>query len=194
MLEPRAQVRRIGILDHTVPIASSKAVTARTLGPQTRFVLRLAAADAARIAQVAGLTLAGPINRANEYQRRTAARLGPDEWLLLAPEGEATALRDATAAALAGCHHTLVDISHRNAAIEITGRAAPDVINAGCPLDLGLDRFKPGDATRTLFGKVEIVLIRLDDAGGVPVYRLEFWRSFGRFVHGFIVEVAREFA
>lgn len=191
MLEPRTPARRIGIFDAFEPLADASVVACRPLGPQARFVLRLAAADAARLGHLGGLDLGGPINRASSVERRIAARLGPDEWLLLAPECDATTFHDAASTALAGTHHTLVDISHRNAAIEISGHAAPDVLNAGCTLDLG--KFQPADATRTLLGKVEIVLIRLDDVAGAPCYRIEFWRSFGRFLHAYLAEAAREF-
>ena len=39
-------------------------------------------------------------------------------------------------------------------------------------------------------GKAEIVLMRLDDR---PTYRVECWRSFASYVHGFLTEAAREF-
>lgn len=186
--------RRIGILDHLPPIVRGEAVSVRAIPPQARFVLRAGAADAARAGASVGLDLSQPINRAVEAQGRTAARLGPDEWLLLTAETDAEPLQTAIAIGFADAHHTLVDISHRNAAVEISGPMVPDVLNAGCPLDLGLDRFRPGDATRTPFGKIEIVLLRLDDHDGQPRYRVEFWRSFGRFVHAFIAEAAREYS
>ncbi|MEQ1614570.1 MAG: sarcosine oxidase subunit gamma family protein [Hyphomicrobiaceae bacterium] len=194
MLEKREAARRIGVLDQVAAITTAGAVAVRAVEPQSRFVLRLAATEAARVGRVAGLNLAGSINRANVAQERTAARLGPDEWLLLAPAGDAAVLGDVIGEALAGCHYTLVDISHRNAAVEISGPAAAAVLNAGCPLDLGLDKFKAGDATRTLFGKVEIVLLRLENVHGEPRYRIEFWRSFGRFLHAYLAEATREFS
>jgi sarcosine oxidase, subunit gamma len=119
-----------------------------------------------------------------------AARLGPNEWLLLGPEHDEEALARQIEAALAGRLHALVDIGHGTAAVEVSGRHAPDVLNAGCPLDLANDAFPTGSATRTLLGKAEIVLMRLDDA---PTYRVECGRSFARYVHDFLLEAAREF-
>lgn len=119
----------------------------------------------------------------------TIARLGPDEWLVLGPEGRA--LEAHWSDALAGQAHSLVDISHRQVAIEVAGLRARDVLNGGCPLDLSDEAFPPGAATRTLLGKAEIVLIRADAALS---YRVECWRSFAPYVYGLLSEVAREAA
>ena len=83
--------------------------------------------------------------------------------------------------------HALIDVSHRNVAFEIAGPRAAAALNAGCPLDLHETAFPPGTATRTLLGKAEIVLIR---PGSQPVYRVECWRSFATYVHGFLLEAA----
>ena len=58
-----------------------------------------------------------------------------------------------------------------------------DVLNAGCPLDLADARLSDRHRHAHLLGKAEIVLMRLDDA---PTYRVECWRSFAAYVHGFL--------
>jgi sarcosine oxidase, subunit gamma len=192
MLENRTIARRLGSLDHIEPWPATPAVTIRALPPEARFVLRLGAADAARLGKVGGLDIMQPINRMSRTETRLAARLGPDEWLLIAPEAEAEVVQQDVAQALAGCPHALVDVSHRNAAIRVTGTAAAVVINAGCPLDLGRDRFAPCAASRTLLGKAEIVLLHIATAEGDGGYRIECWRSFARYVHAFLVQAATE--
>ena len=82
MLENRSAVRRTGVLDHAEPLAGSFGVAIGALPPEARFVLRLAFADAQRIGSVAGLMLDLPINQFRG-EGRMAARLGPDEWLLV---------------------------------------------------------------------------------------------------------------
>jgi len=130
-----------------------------------------------------------PINRCVTLEGMTIARLGPDEWLVLGSEGHA--LEAHWSAALAGQVHSLVDISHRQVAIEVAGLRARDVLNGGCPLDLSDEAFAAGAATRTLLGKAEIVLIR----GGTELsYRVECWRSFAPYVFGLLRAVAAEFA
>jgi sarcosine oxidase, subunit gamma len=192
MPEILAAAPRVGALERTQPIEHLPEISIQPLGAQARFVLRLSAEDAARVGQAAGMRLSQPINRASEAASRTAARLGPDEWLLLAPDADASACREQVVADLAGVFHALVDVSHRNVGITVAGRAAAAVLNAGCTLDL--DRFEPGSVTRTLLGKAEIVLFRLADGGdGLPRFRIECWRSLGRYVHAFIAQEAAEY-
>ena len=66
-------------------------------------------------------------------------------------------------AALAGLHHSLVDVSHRHVAFRVAGARAADVLNSGCPLDLSPPAFPAGAATRTLLGKAEVILAKTDD-------------------------------
>lgn len=119
-----------------------------------------------------------PINRASIAGRRLAARLGPDEWLLVAPAGDSPDF-----SALQGRHHSLVDVSHRYVAFAVDGDSAPLILAAGCPLDLHPDFFTAGSATRTLLGKAEIILWRL---GQAPSYRVECARSFAGYVERFL--------
>ena len=112
----------------------------------------------------------------------------PFEQLLLAPE--AADLVPTLAPALRDLSHSLVEVSHRQIALEISGPHAADVLNAGCPLDLELSAFPVGMCTRTVFAKAEIVLWRTDET----VFHVEVWRSFASYVTEFFAEVAREVA
>lgn len=172
-----------------------------------RFALRLAP-PAARLSlrllgtadgggQAAGFDLSQPINALRESATdqgapRLSARLGPDEWLLIAggATDDAAALARQVAADLGARAHTIVDISHRNVAIELAGAEAVDVLNTGCPLDLGDAAFAPGSATRTLYGKAEIILMRTGSTER-PVFRVECWRSFGRYLDAYLRDAAQ---
>jgi sarcosine oxidase subunit gamma len=118
-----------------------------------------------------------------------SARLGPDEWLLATGATELDPRAEITAG-LVGTFHALVDIGHRNVGIEVAGRHAPEVLNGGCPLDLADHVFSPGTATRTIFGKAEIVLFR---QGPERSYHIECWRSFAPYVRDLLMDTAREF-
>jgi sarcosine oxidase, subunit gamma len=170
-------------------------VTIRALQAEARWSLRIHERDAARLKTVAGFQLDLPINRFHAHDGRMATRIGPDEWLLLAPEADAEIITVELSAALKDQHHALVDVSHRNVAFAVSGPAAANVLNAGCPLDLHADQFPPGMATRTLLGKCEILLFRTDDGaiGTTPAFRVECWRSFATYVNAFLSESAREF-
>jgi sarcosine oxidase subunit gamma len=185
-------MRRRGALDGTGEAvrASSPAAAIRVLPPQCRLVLRIEEAAPARIFFAAGFALKFPINRFVAAGANLSARLGPDEWLLLARDGEEREVAARVGAALAGYDHAIFDIGHRHAGFELSGPRAADVLNAGCPLDLTPRRFPTGSATRTLLGKAEIVLMRMD---GAPTFRLECARSLARYVDEFLAEAAREF-
>jgi len=151
------------------------------LDPCARWSLRMP-----QTLLVDGFALELPVNRASSVERRMCARLGPDEWLLCAPQSAAPNFD-----ALQGRHHSLVDVSHRYAGLAIEGDAAHLVLAAGCPLDLDSTVFTAGSATRTLLGKAEIVLWRLDAA---PAFRVECARTFAPYVQAFLQEAAREFS
>ncbi len=181
--------RRITVLP-TSRVDSAAQISLAPLEPSARFALRMRAATAEELGESASFRFDIPINTCVVTNDRTIARLGPDEWLLLASDAEGERLSREITAALAGKFFSLVDISHRNAAIAVAGAHARETLNGGCPLDLGDEAFPPGSATRTLMGKAEIILLR---PGAEAVYRVECWRSFAPYVSAFLNEVAREF-
>jgi sarcosine oxidase, subunit gamma len=144
-----------------------------------------AAADAA--GRGFGVALPLQAGRTVRDGRRAALWLGPDEWLLLLPEDDVTAVTQRMAETLAGVAHALVDVGHRQAAIGVRGALAAVVLNAGCPLDLDILAFPPGACTRTLFGKAEIVLWRREEGS----FHVEVARSFVPYVAGLLVAAAR---
>jgi len=132
----------------------------------------------------------GPL-RAHADATRATLWLGPDEYLLL-DFGSSTSTADLVAALetpLGGIPHALVDISHRQFAVGVTGPHAADILNGACPLDLDLREFPVGMCTRTVFAKADIVLWRT----AAETFHLEVWRSFAGYVTGVLAEIASEF-
>jgi sarcosine oxidase, subunit gamma len=169
-----------------VPTVSETAVL-HPLPPTARFILRGTA-----VATLAGAALGLVIDqtpcRASQAGVRAALWLGPDEYLLLAPDAEARALALALEQTLAGAPHALVDVSHRQTGLAVSGTHAADILNSGCPLDLDLAAFPVGMCTRTVLAKAEIVLWR----SAPDVFRIEVWRSFTDYVARFLDAAARE--
>jgi sarcosine oxidase, subunit gamma len=155
--------------------------------PAARFILR--GAEAVRVAcgMVFGAEPPSQLGPAGEGAGRAALWLGPDEWLLIADSADASAVDDVLETVLEGTAHSLVDVSHRQIGLIASGPAAARVLNAGCPLDLGLEAFPVGFATRTLFDKAEIVLWRRAQA----VFHVEIWRSFAPYLVASLAEAAR---
>jgi sarcosine oxidase subunit gamma len=155
--------------------------------PAAHFILR--GAEAVRVAcgMVFGADLPSELSAAGEGDKRAALWLGPDEWLLMSDGADALHIGEVLESVLDGTAHSLVDVSHRQIGLIASGPAAARVLNAGCPLDLGLKAFPVGMATRTLFDKAEIVLWRRAE----DVFHIEIWRSFAPFLAASLAEAAR---
>jgi sarcosine oxidase subunit gamma len=154
--------------------------------PATRLILR----GRAEAAQAAAFGPTPPLQplRAAEKGARAAIWQSPDEWLLIAEDSEPATLIETLQTALAGIPHGLVDVSHRQAALEVSGPGAARLLNAGVPLDLALAAFPVGMAARTLLVKAEILLWRR----GVERFRLEFGRSFSTYVVDILAQAAAD--
>lgn len=185
---PEIATTRQGAFDRLA--ARAAAVTFTPCPPASRFVFRGRPGGFEAAGSAFGVALPQTACRAATAGTRSALWLGPDEWLLLAEDGAVGAIETAFASGLASQPHSLVDVSHRNTAVEIAGPAAADVLNAGCPLDLRLEAFPVGMCTRTVFAKAEIVLWRID----TNRFRVEVWRSFAAYLWGLLDEIRREHA
>jgi sarcosine oxidase subunit gamma len=156
--------------------------------PATRLILR-GRAEAAKAA-AAGFGPVPPLRplRAAEKGARAAIWQSPDEWLLIAEDAEPAALIETLQTALAGIPHGLVDVSHRQTALEVSGAGAARLLSAGVPLDLAPAAFPVGMATRTLLVKADILLWRR----GAERFRLEFGRSFSTYVVDILAQAAAD--
>ena len=131
----------------------------RQLPPMARWSLRVDLEAASAAAGAAGIPLSAEACRARLLGDWVALWLGPDEQLLVGPESGAVAMATGLNQAF-----SLVDVSHRQEAIEVSGMHAADLINTGCPLDLGLQSFPPGSCTRTLLAKADRKSTRLNSS------------------------------
>ncbi len=158
----------------------------RPLPPAGRWILRGGAK--VRLAAEGALKLAVPAAacRAHAAGDSAALWLGPDEWLLISGEHTAQECAATLRGALASLPHSLVDVSHRQIALEVSGPDAPLLLAAGCPLDLDAAAFPEGMCTRTMLSKAEIVLWRT----AADAFRIEVWRSFAPYVSAFLSEAA----
>ncbi len=158
--------------------------TLRLLPPATRFILQCGKDARERAGIAFGLPMPEAACHAESAAGRAALWLGPDERLLLAPDGTAESVAAALGAALVGHPHSLVDVSHRQVALRIAGPRASDLLASGCPLDLDPGAFPAGMCTRTVLARAEVVLWRLSP----EEYHLETGRSFS----GYVLEWLRE--
>ncbi len=160
----------------------------RMLPAAARFIFRGNPAAQAAASAAFGVALASDACRAGANGARSTLWLGPDEYLLIVPEGEARTIAADLARALGNEPHSLVDVSHRQVALELSGPHATWLLEAQCPLPLRLEAFPVGQCTRTVFGKAEILLWRTD----AETFRVEVARSFTGYVVDLLREIARE--
>jgi sarcosine oxidase subunit gamma len=149
--------------------------------PLTRASVRAGPDAVVTIGDTLGVVLPITPCRTSGSGDRCALWLGPDEWLVIADQGTDLPATLPTA--------SIVDVSQAFTGIAVSGPRATWTINAFCALDLHIAAFPVGMCTRTLFGKAQIILWRLD----VEVFRIEVARSIAPYVWDLLEEARREF-
>jgi sarcosine oxidase subunit gamma len=89
---------------------------------------------------------------------RAVLWLGPDEWLVLETPGDGTGLIASLSAALAGTHHSVVDVGANRVALELGGPGRLDLLARGCSLDLHPRAWRAGMCAQTMLAKAQVVL------------------------------------
>lgn len=169
-----------------IAVASRAVADVAVLPPATRFIFRGQGTAVAACGAVFGVELPDVACRASVVAGRSALWLGPDEWLLIDDRVDNSVAAGALSRALAAEVCSLVDISHRQIGLLVSGPQAADLLNAVIMLDLEKARFPINGCARTLFGKAEIVLWRC----AAHQFRIEVWRSFAGYVADMLAEAA----
>lgn len=165
-------------------VSSAAGVALTPAAPAARVSLRADPSNVVALSKALGFELPlHPKTSGRNERGRLAAWLGPDEWLVIDEAGDPLA-----DLAKAKVLHSAVNISHRNTAIMVTGRGARATLESGCPQDLGDAAFPVGAASRTVLGKIEVVIIRT----GETEFRVECWRSFSDYAFTFLSEAAKD--
>lgn len=173
--------------------AGSKAVRIELLPFRSAVNLRGPATEAFAKAVEAAFGAALPLepNRWSGGRDRAALWLGPDEWLLVAPDGEAQAIQDAIRGALsADPWLSLVDVSHNYTSLRVSGSAMRALLAKGIELDLHPSVLVAGDCVQTLMAKARVLLRALDDGSAI-----ELWvrNSYARYSAEWLLDAAAEF-
>ncbi len=117
--------------------------------------------------------------------------LGPDEWLVVAPDRRNEMQVEQLRAALGGLHHSVTDLSANRTVIEIAGSDARVVLAKGCPIDLHGSAFKPPQVAQTLLAKSQVILQCVEAR---PLFRLFVRLSFASYVSEWLLDAAAELA
>jgi sarcosine oxidase subunit gamma len=118
-------------------------------------------ASAGRVETALGLELP-EANRVSESGGRRAIWLAPDEWLVVAADGEERSLVALLTEAIAG-EGSVVDLSANRTGLELAGPAARTVLATWCSLDFHSRAFGPGQCAQTLIHKAGVLVEQRGD-------------------------------
>ncbi|KUO02759.1 sarcosine oxidase subunit gamma [Streptomyces caeruleatus] len=148
-----------------------------------------ASETADRIGKALGAPLPRRCGHTGAAGPHTTLWLGPDEWLVLS-RAEASQVTAELKDALGGDPGSVVDVSANRTTLELSGPAARQVLEKGCPLDLHPRAFGPGRAVSTTVGPVAVLLWQVDDT---PTYRLFPRSSFADHLARWLVDAMSEY-
>jgi sarcosine oxidase subunit gamma len=147
------------------------------------------------------LALTGPIERVLECslprtpntfaatpERQKVLWLGPDEWLVMTPEGREAAVAQALRQASGDGFVTVVELGSGHTVIELSGARAREVIAKGCPLDLHPRRFGPGRCAQSRLARTLVTIAQVDPA---PTFELIVRRSFADYLWQWLQDACR---
>ncbi len=192
--DTRADLRRGPLHDWALEDAGGSAVTLSATGFRALVILRGRPDDESFVAaarEVLGVDLPLAPNRWTGDEARAVLWLGPDEWLILAPDGEAPDIDDRLRAAMGSDPWlSVVDVSQNYTGLTLTGPAARDVLAKGCSLDLHVRNFRTGDCAQSLLAGTLILLRATENADCI-----ECWvrNSFARYTAQWLMDAMAEF-
>ena len=120
----------------------------------------------------------------------TVLWLGPDEWLVVTPDGQETELAKRINDALAGQHFAVSDVSDSRVVIGLTGVHGRDVLMKGCSLDLHPRVFTAGDCAQSSLARCHMLLHQINE---IPTYDVYVHRSFSDYAWRWLEDAAREY-
>ena|SRR3712207_5513898 len=143
----------------------------------------------ARLGERLGAALPARCGQVTSSGRHSALWLGPDEWLVVS-ETDGGVLAAELCDALAGDPGSVVDVSANRTTLELSGPAARETLEKGCPVDLHPRSFGPGRAVTTTSGPVPVLLWQT----GATTYRILPRSSFADYVARWLLDATTEFA
>ncbi|MFE6175715.1 sarcosine oxidase subunit gamma [Streptomyces sp. NPDC056464] len=144
---------------------------------------------AGRIEKALGASLPRQCGHTTTSSPRSVLWLGPDEWLVVSQADDSAVLADLHEA-LGADPGSVVDVSANRTTLELSGPAARQALEKGCPLDLHPRSFGPGRAVSTTVGPVAVLLWQVDDT---PTYRLLPRSSFADYLARWLIDAMDEY-
>ena len=142
------------------------------------------------VQHVLGVTVPLEPNAVANVDQVSVIWLGPDEWLVVVPDGHEQAIEQELREALAGIHFAVTDVGDSRAVIGISGPHARDVLKKGCSVDLHPRVFGSGQCAQTALARCHMLLHQIDQA---PTYDMYVHRSFADYIWCWLEDAAQEY-
>lgn len=175
----------------TAAVTGARGVTLTEWPFLTMVNLRVAPASEAadRMEKILGASLPRECGHTTTSGPHTVLWLGPDEWLVVS-QAEAAAVTAELREALGTDPGSVVDVSANRTTLELSGPAAREVLEKGCPLDLHSRAFAAGQAVSATVGPIAVLLWQVDDR---PTYRLFPRSSFADYLARWLIDAMGEY-
>ena len=115
--------------------------------------------------------------------------MGPDEWLLIVPEGEEFATEQRLREALAGQHIQIVNVSGGQTLVELSGEKVRELLMKSTPYDVHPSNFPVGKAVGTHFAKSQLIIRHTAE----DVWELVVRRSFADYIWLWLQDASVEY-
>jgi sarcosine oxidase, subunit gamma len=144
-----------------------------------------------RMAVELGFSLPGP-GATTGGGDRAALWLGPDEWLVIGPDGDMSALVALLDSAVGRDRGSVVDVSANRTTVIVSGAAARDVLEKAVTVDLHPRAFVAGRCAATTLARTQVVLWQTGNEPHLE-YRLLVRGSFANYLADWLIDAAVEF-
>ncbi|HEY4037403.1 MAG TPA: sarcosine oxidase subunit gamma family protein [Burkholderiaceae bacterium] len=114
--------------------------------------------------------------------------LGPDDWLIVTPEGSEGRVANELQQASGEGFATVLELGSGQTVIELCGPRAREVIAKGCPLDLHSRVFGPGCCAQSRLARTLVTLLQVDQT---PTFELIVRRSFADYLWQWLLDASQ---
>jgi sarcosine oxidase, subunit gamma len=186
----RSPLHHLHDVFRTARVAGDRGVAVREAAFLTMVSVRVDPGSAAfsRLGRRLGADLPATCGQVSSAGPHRVLWLGPDEWLVVSDTGPDVLVAELRGA-LAGEPGSVVDVSANRTVLELTGPAARETLEKGCPVDLHPRSFRPGTAVATTLGPVPVLLWQTD----ATTYRVLPRASFADYVARWLLDATIEF-
>lgn len=140
------------------------------------------------VSMAAGVELPTEPGRWREAGETRACWLGPDEWLLIVPDGEQPRVERQLREAVSG-PLSVVDVSGSFVHVNLAGDDASKVLQKSSPYDFHPRNFPPGRCVQTVFALAGALVAAVGDGSFDIVFR----RSYADYLARWIADAAEEY-